>query len=98
MAELVVLATLVTAAGKADDLIASFGSSAAETRGEDGCLAYALHRDRDDENHFIVIERWRSPEDLETHMKQPHLRAFLSGLMAGHVLSAPPVVHRTEAV
>jgi quinol monooxygenase YgiN len=98
VAELVVIATLVTAAGKADELVASFQLCAEETRLEDGCLAYVLHRDRKDENHFIAVERWRSQDDLDAHMKQPYLAAFMSSLGSGRVLSAKPVLHVTEAV
>jgi quinol monooxygenase YgiN len=98
VAEVVVIATLVAAPGKADDLIAAFGPCAKETLAEDGCLAYALHRNRTDENDFAVVERWRSPEDLDAHMKQPHLAAFMAALGSGRVLSAKPVVRVTEAV
>lgn len=98
MAELVVLATLVAAPGKGDDLVAAFEPCARETRQEDGCAGYALHRDRDDENQFVVVERWRSQEDLDAHMKQPYLATFMTRLGSGRVLAAKPVVRVTEPV
>lgn len=59
------------------------------THGEEGCLTYALHRDKADPNRFVIVERWRSQEDLDAHFSQPHM-AVMAGLADS--LAGPPAV------
>jgi quinol monooxygenase YgiN len=58
------------------------------THAEEGCVLYALHRDTEEPLRYLMIERWRSREDLEAHYRQPHL-APLS--LATGALAEPPV-------
>ena len=58
------------------------------SRAEQGCMSYNLHRSTDDAAEFLFHETWSSREDLDRHMKQPHLDAFderTEGLLAGEV-------------
>jgi quinol monooxygenase YgiN len=60
----------------------------APTTRERGCISYDLHQSADDNALFMFYENWCSRADLDEHLEQPHLRAFL-GRAAG--LLAEPV-------
>ncbi|MFL9991903.1 putative quinol monooxygenase [Paraburkholderia sediminicola] len=47
------------------------------TRAENGCIQYDLHRDNDNPAHFMFYETWQSRELWQTHMKAPHLAAYM---------------------
>ncbi len=40
---------------------------------ESGCLQYELKADQDDENQFVIIERWASAEALAAHAVSTHM-------------------------
>lgn len=42
---------------------------------EEGCLQYELNRVIDDENKYILIEKWASIEALKAHDIAPHMIA-----------------------
>jgi quinol monooxygenase YgiN len=48
------------------------------TRREPGCVDYHLHVSPEDPNTFIFYESWRTRQDLEAHLKLPHLVPLLS--------------------
>ena len=48
----------------------------ATTRQEKGCIAYDSHASINDENLFVVVERWESREDLNAHGRAPHMKAW----------------------
>ena len=43
-----------------------------KTRLEDGCIAYELYKDINNENTLFIIEEWESQEHLEAHKKTEH--------------------------
>ena len=43
------------------------------SHGEDGCLKYTLHRSTSEPGTYSIVERWRSQEDLDAHVKEPHV-------------------------
>ncbi len=43
------------------------------TRKEAGCVRYDLWQDKHDSGQFILVEQWKSEEELEAHLKAPHL-------------------------
>ncbi|MCF7849007.1 MAG: antibiotic biosynthesis monooxygenase [Kiritimatiellales bacterium] len=53
-------------------------------RAEDGCIEYTpavdfdtgLARQIKDENAVTVIEKWESPDALNTHLASPHMAEF----------------------
>jgi quinol monooxygenase YgiN len=88
MSEIVVVVSLQAAEGKGDEVVKAFGEAIPPTHAEEGCVKYALHRDNNDPDHFVHIEKWRSQEDLDAHMQTPHLGAVFAalgqpGIMAG---------------
>ena len=67
----------------------------ATTHGEDGCLRYALHRDRNDSTRFLLVEQWTNQDALEAHFGQPHFTPLLE--MAADAVSQPGAdVHLRE--
>lgn len=47
------------------------------TRAEVGCIQYDLHQDNENPAYFMFYENWESRELWQTHMKAPHLAAYL---------------------
>ena len=45
-----------------------------ETRKEDGCLAYELYQDINDETVFSFIEEWKDMESLGNHIDSKHFK------------------------
>lgn len=68
----------------------------APTRAEPGCLAYDLYRSETDPAVWVLIEAWRTPADLEEHVRSSHFQAFLAA--ADQVLDSPPVSHVLRAL
>jgi len=48
----------------------------APTRTESGCLQYDLHQDNQDPTHFVMLETWASPEQLQAHAAGQPMKAF----------------------
>ncbi len=48
-----------------------------ETRKEEGCIDYILHKDIEDENVFIFYENWKNIKALEDHAKTSHFLSFV---------------------
>ncbi|ELQ15121.1 antibiotic biosynthesis monooxygenase [Pseudomonas fluorescens BRIP34879] len=64
-----------TQAGRGQEQIDAFEKLAPLVRNEDGCLQYDLHRVTDDEDQFVLIERWASKSALEAHDITAHMIA-----------------------
>lgn len=64
------------------------------TRREHGCLAYDMHENVSQPGHFVLVESWEQREHVDTHMRQPHLLAFLK--VAGACVTVPAVVEVIE--
>ena len=45
-----------------------------ETRKEEGCLAYELYQDINDETVFSFIEEWKDMKYLDHHMESKHFK------------------------
>jgi quinol monooxygenase YgiN len=50
------------------EIIALFEKTIARVHAEDGCELYAMHEDNDT---IVMIEKWRSAEDLQAHSDGP---------------------------
>lgn len=61
-----------------DELEALLTKQVAPTRAEAGCINYDFHVDAADDCVFVFYENWKSQEDLDQHMKMPHLMPLLS--------------------
>ena len=61
------------------------------TRSEPGCTSYELFTSLADKATFITVETWSSQDDLDAHMRTPHVQQALSA--AGDHLAQAPAVH-----
>lgn len=94
--QVVVVATVEVKPGSEDAVQALLQTAIEQTHGEEGCIAYALHRDVEQPQRFVMVERWASREALDGHFTQPYM-ADLFAALPEHV-AAPPVIIRTEPV
>lgn len=68
----------------------------APSRQDAGCLNYDLHQSTDNPALFLFHENWTSKAQLDAHLAQPHLQAFLA--QAGALLAEPPQITLWEKV
>ena len=47
------------------------------TNKEAGNICYRLHQAEDDQNKFIIYEKWKDQAALDFHMNQEYLKNFL---------------------
>ncbi len=76
MAEVVVVAFAKAKAGSEDDVLAILTPLVEATQAEPGNVKYTLNRGLQDPSTFVIVERWASQEDLDSHFKQPHMAAL----------------------
>ncbi|MDX6669690.1 MAG: hypothetical protein QOI91_53 [Solirubrobacteraceae bacterium] len=95
MSEVVVAASFKVKDGREQEAEDVLREVIRETHKEDGCQLYALHRGMDDSGRFVILERWRSREDLDAHLRQPHVARL--GAMAD-ALDEPAGVWFTTAL
>jgi quinol monooxygenase YgiN len=50
------------------------------TRVEKGCLDYHCYQDVEDENAFVILERWQSQEDLERFIQSKNYQQLLTAM------------------
>ncbi len=96
MTEIVVVATFRAKEGRVDEVIAGFTPVIEQTHQEPGCIAYALHRDINDPEVLVLVERWASQSDLDEHFQRPHMAAV--GELAGELLAGPPTITFGQSV
>jgi quinol monooxygenase YgiN len=89
----VVVATITPKPDQMDAVRAAILAAVPKVHDEPGCELYALHEGRD---HFVMVERWESPEALKVHGTAEALTT-LGGELAGK-LDAPLDVRRLTAV
>jgi quinol monooxygenase YgiN len=88
MSEVVVVAILTVKEGKREEAIAGITPVIEETHKEPGCISYALHQDNSDPDTLVLVERWKSQEDLDAHFTMPYMAEL--GTLAGEVLAEQP--------
>ena len=62
--------------GSADKVKDAIAKMETATRAEEGCETYAFSVDLSDDTTIRVIERWRSMDDIKSHMASPHMAEF----------------------
>ena len=85
--KLTVVAKIKAKAGLEDKVKAELLNLITPTRKESGCLNYDLHQSQEDKGLFLFYENWTSRQDLDDHLKTPHLQAFLG--KSGELLAEP---------
>jgi quinol monooxygenase YgiN len=78
-----VIATIETAPGRRNDLLAIMRGLVPKVRAEQGCLEYTPMIDLPSDlagpgrdNAVTMIEKWESLAALEAHLKTPHMGDF----------------------
>lgn len=61
------------------------------TREEPGCIFYDLNASVSNSRRVVFVERWKSREDLENHLRTPHIKAWREA-------SAPLIEDRTVEI
>lgn len=77
MSKLTIVAHIHAHPDKSDLVRAELEKLIPITRAEQGCLQYDLHQDNENPAHFLFYENWQSRELWQTHMKAPHLAAYM---------------------
>lgn len=71
--EVMLVISIKTRPGMRHQQIAAFEKLAPLVRSEAGCIQYDLHAVVDDNDRFMLIERWASAEALAAHEVTPHM-------------------------
>ncbi len=86
MSQIEVVAIVRAKAGHGAEVAAAMKACEAPSRAESTNSLYTPHRDLDDPDTFVFIERWDSREALQAHMETPHFKEMakkLEPLLAG---------------
>ena len=94
--QVVVVVTVTVKDGRADEALELFADTIRQTHDEAGCLTYAVHRDLDEPNRFVLIERWTSSVAMEAHVQQPYVSHLFERV--GDLLDGSPTIIRTAPV
>lgn len=68
----------------------------APTRSEKGCINYDLHQSPGNKSLFMFYENWASKEDLDEHVRAPHMKAHMR--KARELFAEPPEITLWEAI
>ena len=63
---------------KRNDLLKTMRGMLEPARVERGCLSYRLYEDVEDRNIFILVEEWKTQDDLERHIRTDNQRRILA--------------------
>lgn len=74
------IGTVVAKQETREELRRILSAMVAPTRAEPGCINYDFHVDAEDPCVFVFYENWRSPADLDAHLKTPHLAPLVGRL------------------
>ena len=78
MTPLLLLVTYTAKTGMREHFLYDIQESAIldTIRGEDGCLAYDYFLAAEDADRLLLVEKWASPKQQQTHMDQLHMKAL----------------------
>ncbi|MDN5743736.1 MAG: antibiotic biosynthesis monooxygenase [Nocardioidaceae bacterium] len=86
-----VVATIPLDPARAAEAVPALSELAAASAKDEGCLRYDVFPSVSVPGTFVTIEEWRSQEDLDAHMAQPHVaKAFET---AGPLLAGEVIIH-----
>ncbi|WP_299876600.1 putative quinol monooxygenase [uncultured Cocleimonas sp.] len=85
--ELSVVVLIDVIPGKREDQINAFKKVEPLVLAEDGCIQYELKADQDNENRFVIIERWASADALAAHAVSEHM---VEAGKSNHLFRAKP--------
>jgi quinol monooxygenase YgiN len=77
---LTIIATLHALPGKEADLERRMLEMVEDTRKEEGCIDYDLHRSHEDPAVYVMIENWVDAAALDRHFATPHMQRLVAEL------------------
>ncbi len=80
------VATYECAPGDRAGVLALLEPARLATIAEEGCEYFLVLLPDDDANRILLIEGWRSEEDLLAHRRTPHFQEIILGVIAARVL------------
>ena len=90
MSEITVLVNARAKPGRGPELLDMYGELAAATHGEEGCLAFTLHRGLEDHDVIALVERLLRRPALDAHLQSSHVTAFRRD--AGELADGPSTI------
>lgn len=96
MAEIKLVATLVSKDGAGEAVREILSGLAEKSRAENGCAAYELYESAAVPGTFITIEVWADQDALDGHMRGLNLK-FAAAALREH-LDGAPALHPLVAV
>lgn len=97
MSKPVILAKLVAAPGKRDELVAVLSGMVEHVKTEPGTELYALHLAKDDDVTVWFYERYTDDAAFAAHGSSEFMKG-LGGKLKGLVGGAPELIHLTDVV
>ena len=85
--EISVVVIIEVIPGKREEQISAFKKVEPLVLAEEGCIQYEMKADQDNENRFVIIERWLSAEALAAHAISPHM---VEAGKSNHLFRAKP--------
>ena len=73
---IVLAVTWVAKAGREDEVSALFSKLTEESRKEQGCVMYQVHRHRTEPRRFLIYEQYNDDAALEAHRAAPHFLQY----------------------
>ena len=70
--------TIFAKPDRRDEMVHTMCSIVEPTEAEPGCLRCGCYCGAHDPNELLFLERWRSREDFERHVRSGHFRVLLS--------------------
>ncbi len=91
-----VVATIPIDPARADEAAPALAALAEASRAEEGCLRYDVFASASTPGVFVTVEEWRSQEDLDGHMGQPHVAKAFE--VAGPLIVGDIAIHPLNAL
>lgn len=86
-----VVATIPIDPARADEAAPALAELARASAAEEGCERYEVFASTSAPGTFVTIEAWRSQDDLDAHMSQPHVATAFE--VAGPLLAGDIAIH-----
>lgn len=80
--------------GKGDVLLAVIERCVAPSRAEEGCVHYDVYHSTEDNNTFLIHEKWKSEQAIQFHFTQPHFKHLIADTQP--LLAAEPDIQSID--
>ena len=85
---IIVLAYVTARAGHFDEVLRLSQQHVERSRAEQGCIAHAVHRDTENPQRLVFVEKWADMASLQQHFRVPGSREF--GKALAQMVAEPP--------